>query len=538
MTNVHHKAPAPSLGYSLQGTLALITAALCGVVWASAVTKILLSPVGHDQTWCLYAANLVLNGTKLNGPTLVEVNPPFLIWFHFLPVLLSRLLHVGILDGFRYFSIAVFAILGVWSTFLFKKLYKPTMFGLWLFILVESYAAHYFQQTANLGQREHFVSLLLMPYLIVAAYRMERKTLPAWESILVGLCAAIGICLKPQHLIDIVLVEALILFELRSVRAWFHTSGVTFALGLITYFCSVRLFAADYLTNIVPILSATYWGFDEPMRNVARLAKIPVLLLLLDSLVYLVLRKKLRIRGLIAVLLAASVGALLAYLQQHKGWTYQLICFKFLTYMLFGLLSAEILQSLVKERSSSPFTLKLRYPLFASLIVFLAANAYTERHYKNFGYSEDDKQILSDVYREYPAGSNVAFLSVYPWQFPAVVEQNKVWSSRSLHLWLLPALIKSQDPEDVASRGHLSAAKLQELSAMLRTSTAVDLSRWKPVVVAVEPCGEPILCLPLQREHFQGLIDWMSVDPGFREAWSHYSLEKTVGTLQIYTRTR
>ena len=46
------------------------------------------------------------------------------------------------------------------------------------------------------------------------------------------------------------------------------------------------------------------------------------------------------------------------------------------------------------------------------------------------------------------AGHSRRFLAVEPWEWPEVLEQNKVWASRYMHQWLLPAIIRSQDPLD------------------------------------------------------------------------------------------
>lgn len=71
-------------------TFAILTFAAAGM----AVLLALLPAVGHDQLWCLYAAQRILHGTKLYGPQLLESNPPLIMGMLLIPVALSNLLTI------------------------------------------------------------------------------------------------------------------------------------------------------------------------------------------------------------------------------------------------------------------------------------------------------------------------------------------------------------------------------------------------------------------------------------------------------------
>ena len=83
---------------------------------------------------------------------------------------------------------------------------------------------------------------------------------------------------------------------------------------------------------------------------------------------------------------------------------------------------------------------------------------------------------------------------------------------------------------------HLPQAKIDELSSLLRRTTAEDLAQWRPPVVAIDPCNDADICPALRRIGYSGLLDWFERDPQFREQWSHYRYQKTVGNMQVYTR--
>ena len=76
-----------------------VCAIACGLLWGLELAPTIAAHVGHDQAWILYAANAVMHGVQLNGPRLIEVDPPFIVWFFSLPALLARLLHISLSAG-------------------------------------------------------------------------------------------------------------------------------------------------------------------------------------------------------------------------------------------------------------------------------------------------------------------------------------------------------------------------------------------------------------------------------------------------------
>src|SRR5579875_2645727 len=94
-------APFTSVRGRLQRYFVLFCAIACGILWGFELAPMIAAPMGVDQAWDLYAANAVLHGVTLNGPRLVEVNPPFLVWFFSIPAVLAHLLHISLSAGFR-----------------------------------------------------------------------------------------------------------------------------------------------------------------------------------------------------------------------------------------------------------------------------------------------------------------------------------------------------------------------------------------------------------------------------------------------------
>src|ERR1700685_142475 len=94
-------APLTSVPGRLERYFVFLCAIACGLLWGFELAPMIAAPMGIDQAWDLYAANAVLHGVRLDGPRLIETNPPFLIWFFSLPVVLARALHISLSAGFR-----------------------------------------------------------------------------------------------------------------------------------------------------------------------------------------------------------------------------------------------------------------------------------------------------------------------------------------------------------------------------------------------------------------------------------------------------
>jgi len=534
-------APLTGVGWQLQRYFVPFFAIACGLLWGIELAPTIAAHVGHDQAWDLYAANAVMHGVQLNGPRLIEVNPPFLVWFFSLPALLARMLHISLSAGFRTFWIVSITALIAWSASLYRRVCRASAFGVWLFVLCAMYIATAPISLDDRGQREYFTAFLLLPYVLWAASRLRNIALPLAETFVATFFAAVGVCLKPQHVLDVVAIELLVLIRLRSMRRWFQPPLVVLVAGPAFYLLAVRIFSPLYLRDIMPLLRETYWGFDRTWSAIAHAADKQAAAFAIALILYVGLRRRLRAEPIVACLLAAATGALLAYAQQHKGWSYQLLALQIFSYLAVGVICCDVaeqtwLQWDTKRHRAEAEHLPTSVCIGLAVLAFVIALSVRLWHMKPIPYFETQKTDLATIYSEYPPGTAVDLLAVEPWEWPEVLEQNKVWASRYMHLWSLPAIVRSQDPLDTDAAHHLPAAKISELSDLLRQTTAEDLAHWRPAVVVIEPCDDPNLCPALARIGYSGLLDWFERDPQFRDQWSHYRYQKPVGDLQVYTR--
>lgn len=516
----------------------LAIAGICAALLGFGLDQIFLRHVGHDQSWCIYAADLVLHGVQLDGPMLIESNPPFIIWFSCLPVLLGHALHVGPLDGFRVFFDGLAVITIAWSTSQFRRM-RASELSVLGFLILQIAVAFLLIRQDSLGQREHMLVLLMVPYLVLAGSRLERNPIPvsAGEAVLIGLAAAVAIALKPQHVIAVVLVEVVLAIRYRSLRTGGTATVVAFASGILAYLAAVRVFGWTYFTNVVPLLRLAYWGLNHPYRTVIREAEPVLMGLLLCAAVILLLRRRMRFSGLVWALALAALGSTLAYVQQHKGWTYQLIPAGLFILLSLGIAALGLIDDRLDEPAHSHAGRPLRgVPLllgFTAVAVLTCLAGWRYGHHSD--YFNAKKRELAGLYATCPPGTAVAYLSTEPWDMPLVLEQHKVLGQRVNHLWPLPAAILAEDPGGNELHHTMSAADIARLTAFERTSTAEDLNRWKPAMVVVDECG-PDLCPSLHREHYATLLSWFLADAAFRRAWQDYAPSSRVGDLDVFRR--
>jgi hypothetical protein len=535
-------APSASVHKWLQRYLVSCCAIACGLLWGFELAPLIAAPMGVDQAWDLYAANAVLHGVTLNGPRLIETNPPFLIWFFSLPALLAKALHISLAAGFRVFWTLTITGLIAWSASLYRRVFRTSTLGMWLFVLCAMFVATVPITLGDRGQREYFTAFLLLPYILWASSRLRNIALPFAETFIVAISAAVGVCLKPQHVLDVVAVELLVLIRLRSLRRWFAPALIAVVAGPVLYLLAVRIFAPLYLRDILPLLVETYWGFNKTWSAMAHTAMKHLIAFAVAIMLFAVLRRRLRIEPFIACLLAAATGALLAYVQQHKGWYYHLLTLEIFSYFAVYIICCDIAERMWLEwgaRTHRGEAGHLRTPICIALAVlaFVIAVPLRFRHLQPLPYSDEREVRLAAIYSEYPPGTAVDLLAETPWEWPEVLVQNKVWASCYNHLWPLPAIVRSQDPLDTDRAHHLSSAKIAELSSLLRRTTAEDLAHWTPTVVVIEePCCDPDIRTALSRIGYSGLLDWFERDPQFRDQWSHYRYQKSVGDMRVYTR--
>jgi hypothetical protein len=493
----------------------------------------LLSHIWGDQAFLLYAAKQVLAGVKLDSARLIETNPPLIVWFSEIPVVVAQILHISPVVALRIVTLSLISASTVWC----GRQLRIARIGdrlevspLLLIALVG--IAELTIQPAMFGQREQLMVALLMPY-VLSVSTGSIRSLHIAECCVIGLCASLGVCFKPQQLLTLICFELFLILYHRSLR---HLLSLEFIVAVVTGILYVGYvwMCTPYLSVIVRLLRDTYWALGERTWSgiLLRDGRLLFALLLFTVIGWLSLRTRIRAPLLSGALLACSVGASLAFCVQHTGWSYQSFPAKAFLYVTIVTILLDTLSTRYQYNLRCVWCGKVAYvSVIAVALITLAAVAAIGKR----AQAQRQDKISSEL-ESLPQGTGVYFFSIEMTQFPAILDRQLVWGSRFAHLWMLPAIIQNETPRMDKNRPFkaLSTQRTEELAAMQREATAEDLRRWKPQYVFVERCADSPPCEVYN--HPIKLIAWFSKNSAFATEWANYRFDKSIDNFNLFVR--
>ncbi len=509
--------------------------------WFALVSVYLINLVIHtsefcDQSWYLYAAQRVLSGIQLYGPQLVETNPPLIIWFSTIPVFLAHLLH---LDPYSALKLIVVALIGgsvVWSGRILRAsgmVSSPVLFYLCLgsLLTAEIYLFPY-----ALGQREHLLIILLLPY-VISAIAPGTSRLAVAELCAIGVAGGIAICFKPQQVLILAALEIFLAIWTRSLRRLASPELICAVLTIFGYIAVVRLAAPLYLGTIVPILNNTYWAYG-PCSTWYLIKTAPLFdfLFLATIAIFVLGIRKLRFAIASGAFLASTLAATIAFYSQHisLGSYRDYPQHAFLLLAIFSI-TADLLSPALLASWKFDSTFAVGLSILVLLLVPLTISSHGGADSK-----EANASSPTAILKSYPPKTPVLALSPdIADGFPVVLQHHLVWASRFPHLWMLPAIIQNEVAEHggPVPRKVVPREAVARLAAMQRIDTAADLRNWKPEVVVVRNCTKQNPCYAMEGLTFDPLA-WFLRSPDFATEWANYRSRKRYHDFDVYTRIR
>lgn len=553
-------APASSVSRRVRIFFLLGFAAAIALLLDAAIDRIYFAHPTHDQAWYLYAAGLVLSGTKLYGPRLTDVDPPCIIWFSMLPRLVASWLHIAPLAAMKLVVTAMMVASAAWSARILRLTgaLRSTAAAWLTFAAVLAIEG---SQAANFGQREHLLIILLVPYILLAVGG-PATALPLPERIAAGVAAGAAICFKPQDTLIVIGLEIfLLIWHSRLTPRWprllFRPDLLALVLTACVYNLLIWLLTPLYLHQNLPLLLDTYWAFGEhTFAYMLRQTTTFELAAMLTLLLWIYRRRSLRVPLAPLGLLVASLSAFLAYCLQRTGFGYQAFpqnallagailwlvcnCFASAITVWAARRGVSLEQGQPSPEQEKPLPRQPSPGRLAALIAVLVAvslpGALIYGHRRAAGAPEDNP-FLEHVLASQPPGTHVYVLSTALMGFDHIFKHNLVWGGRYAHLWMLPSIAQNE----AAEAGHykpakvLSPARVAQLAQWQRANTAADLATWKPSLVLVERCTLPNRCQAIENLNFD-ILAWFLQSPDFAAQWSHY--RRTGGNPQydVYTR--
>ncbi|MGH7586458.1 MAG: hypothetical protein ACREMH_09450 [Gemmatimonadales bacterium] len=485
-------------------------------IGAAALVPGLILPVDADQGWLLHAAGRLLDGATL-GREVADVNPPLIFWLEQPVVALARAgrIHPG--DAWQ----AAVLVSCVLATFLTLGLLRghallgtparaAASFAVLLAVLV---LAPLHQR----GQREHLSVLLVLPWIVVGARRIEgTKPAGAW-AVLAGVLAGLGFALKPFFLLPLALLE------LRHRRAGIPLlrpdTLAIIAVG-VAYACLVLGLEHDWIASVRE-LAPVYRAYLRPEPSVL-LARTLMFAwpAILAIPAWALARRTGADDAPTGSLVVAGAGFLLSALVQLKGWSYLWV-----PAFVFGTLALVLLGT--QDRSRAVRGVALLGLVLAGVAVGRGTISLFARALEFRADPASRFRLFRDALAERARGGPALILSTSHGEiFPVVWEAGATWPLRDPSLWPLAAF----HPEAARGGAPISAPP-DPLPAMERAwldRIAADLEATPPAVIVWVPSSPAAArgVHPVRRFDYP---TYLRHDPRLRVLLDRYVAADTVG---------
>lgn len=442
---------------------------LLGLLWLASLSYFLQTTLNHDVAWYLVATDRFLDGAKLYRD-IIEVNPPLAFYLTVPPVAAARLIGVEPITCLVVYVFLLVALsLAICKHLLKAQADRPA--GYRVGVLFAAFATLVLQPLTLLGQREHFLIILSLPYLLLLTSRFAGSRCGNGEALAIGLLAVFGFALKPYFLIVPAGLELYLMIQRRSLVTWLRPESLGLAAGLCAYALFVYRVHPEYFSFIVPFARLTYGAYESPFRSV--LMKPSIAAMLFGTILYGLGRRAPSVDRRGDVFIVAMAGFLASYLIQQKAWSYHLYPAVAMAWLA---LASLVLQRMTVVQSRAQLARSILTAAWAGQFILVAVLGGPYRN----GVAD---QMLPIVERYAPGGTIYAFTS-HTWVgFPLVNEAHVQWASRFPAQWLLPGAVKQ-----LAASTHLDPArraKIEEVASYQTEAMIEDFERWTPDLVVV-----------------------------------------------------
>jgi len=473
---------------------------------------VLAPPLNHDVAAVLQWSQRWLAGERLYVD-LIDVNPPLIFILNLLPAWLMSL-GLGAATAIHF----CVALLGGLSWRLFALARERPAEGPVLRALLDGLPALLLVLPGyDFGQREHLMMLAALPYLMGAVKRgsgSQPHGMPEGGLLGGAMLAAVGFALKPHFLAIPALVEMAVLLTSRRL------SLVPLLMGAIwlLYLAAILTLFPHYGTDVLPMVRSLYLGIGE---GSALAVMLMPRLGVAELLLMVVLPMALRSPGLARMLALAALGAWVAALVQHKGWTYHVLPVALFSLAAASVLAARALDALGARPSAAG-------ALSGAMAIYMMATA--EAPWNEIGHDGSDAGILATQLRLHAEGQRVLALSplVSP-IFPAVTMAHAVLAQRLMTMWPLQGAYAECV---VGAPRYHDAAAMSPAEAFVFRSVPADFRRIRPEAVVLDSQADIPGC--------GGAFDFLAYfqrNPDFAETWRHYRLAVEWGRFHLYVRT-
>jgi len=496
---------------------------------------VLLPPANHDAAVILDVAQRWLMGQALYRDV-VDVNPPLIFLLNLLPAAIAHWTPIPVIAAFK---ICMLGLCGI-SLCLMRRLRWGCVEGpaetvtldavLPLLLVAGGY---------DFGQREQIMTVVALPYLILAARRYEAGPVGGRLVWATALFAAVGFALKPHFLAVPLAVEGLLM-----LRAWMRgrpagqaalRDPVPWAMGAVwlAYAASVPLFFPDYLRIVLGVFGDAYLAYAAPsMRALLSEPRFGTSLLLTAAAVWLAFGAT--AGPLVRCFALAAAGAAASAIVQQKGWSYHIQPIETFALGALAMLAARALDRMLWSTQEGA----RRFGLAAAGVVMLHMSAVGAAPWPQleFGAQPEDR-MGAFLQRELGArGARVLVLATSIWPIhPGLQYAGATSTLRTVDLWPLRVAYTRGCPEGAFGRNvarYRDDRWMEPSERFVWRSVGTDLLVDPPdaILVAlrpdIPPCGSSKF----------DLLAYFGRNPDFAAGFSHYTPVARYIGYELYRR--
>jgi hypothetical protein len=456
-------APRQSAAVTLRLAPWLALAAL----FATALIMRHVLAANADVSWLLTVAERVLDGQRLYVDV-IETNPPMAVLTYIPGVIIARALGLPaemVTDSLVF--VAIFASLAIAARILRNS---PVLEGLpgWPLALL-GFAVLAVLPAKTFGQREHIAVVELLPAIALYAVRIRGGRAPLWAVIAAGFGAGLAMTFKPHFAIGILCGLTAVAIQARSWRILFATENFIAAAVVAAYALWVVVVFPELLSDIAPLARDIYVLVGASPID---MVKSPAMLISAAAMfAALVLKRPGRIDSTLLLLLATSLGFMLVFFLQRKGWpyhSYPMIVFAMLALGYAGASRGP------RDRALRLFALATLAITFIQSIVWF-----------NWAFDKafDARPLWASIAQLGPHPRILAITAEPGLGHPLVRALQGRWVSRQQGLWVAGYVrnIRSRGPLDPQQE-----VKLDRYAARERAMLVEDIKNTEPTVVLID----------------------------------------------------
>lgn len=483
----------------------------------------------QDISWLMHAGQRLLAGGNYLQD-FFEPDPPMSIFLYLPAVLLAKLFNFNFLISSLIYIYAI-TIISWGICFKLASIYfKDSEKNLYFFMVSLSFV-YLLLAGEQIGEREHLMFLLVMPYLLTIS--LSQQKLPLGLALTTGFLAGIGFVIKPYFLLTFIIMESYLMIRRKNLLTWLRPEIFIIVLVGFSYFFAMLVFTPDYITKVMPLLIKYYYiGFSQPWYLVV--SNGTVLFSVFSCVIYLALRHYCRCKNIMDILVLATVVFLIEYGTQRAIWYYHIIPALSTATLLLTTLASDLFTNPTNIALLSASNHKNKITILHSFfMVFLLFPIITASYHligAVAGKQHSTRYQFIELFNDHAKGDSVYFFSdLMTPLYPLVDYSHTISASRYPCLWMFLSIeLKSHKPLNTEERTNLYRDQKLFVNTVIE-----DLMKHSPALIFVQ------LKSPNWNRDINVSVNYLKIfsqDPRFKSIWENYEFLEVLGDYAVYKK--